>query len=129
MIQTRPILVIALLAAALGVAAPATAQEEGAGPPFETLVQLAGTLGEAHAIRALCSGDSDQTWRNYMQNLLDLEAADGGKRSALTSAFNRGYRSQSSRHSQCTAELNALEGQIAARGRALADAVAQSYLD
>jgi uncharacterized protein (TIGR02301 family) len=119
-----------VLLAGLG-ASPALAQEEGAttGPRLETLVDLAETLGEAHAIRALCNGDSDQTWRNYMQNMLDMEAAGGGqRRAALTGAFNRGYRVQSSQRKTCTPDLRQVEAQIAARGHAIADSIAKSYL-
>jgi uncharacterized protein (TIGR02301 family) len=115
----------------LGLAAsPAAAQEEAAsGPQLETLVELAETLGEAHAIRALCNGDADQTWRNYMQNLLDMEAAGGGgRRAALTGGFNRGYRAQSSQRKTCTPDLRQVEAQIAAHGHAIADAIAKSYL-
>ena len=34
---------------------------------------LAETLGQAHAVRSACNGDADQTWRNYMMNLLAIE--------------------------------------------------------
>lgn len=110
---------------------PAQAQEPApaTGPRLEMLVDLAETLGEAHAIRALCNGDSDQTWRNYMQNMLDIEASGGGqRRAALTGAFNRGYRTQSGRRKTCTADLKQVEARIAAHGEALAAAIARSYL-
>ena len=118
-----------VLFAGLG-AAPAQAQEETTtGPRLETLAELAETLGEAHAIRALCNGDTDQTWRNYMQSLLDMEAPGGGqRRAALTGAFNRGYRTQSSQRKSCTPDLRQVEAQIAAHGHAIADAIAKSYL-
>jgi uncharacterized protein (TIGR02301 family) len=124
-----------VLLSGLAAAAPALAQEEPAasgpanGPRLEMLVDLAQTLGEAHAIRALCNGDSDQTWRNYMQNMMDMEAPGGGqRRAALTGGFNRGYRSQSSQHKTCTPDLKQVEARIAARGHALSDAIAKSYL-
>ena len=97
--------------------------------PIEMLVDLAETLGEAHAIRSLCNGDQDQTWRNYMFSMLNMEGPTGSpRRSAMTSAFNRGFRTQSSRNRDCTPDLTSLEAQIAARGRALAESVAASYL-
>jgi uncharacterized protein (TIGR02301 family) len=122
-------LVAILLAGFAG--SPALAQEEPAasGPRIETLADLAEVLGEAHAIRALCNGDADQTWRNYMQNLLDMEAPGGGqRRAALTGAFNRGYRTQSSQRKTCTPDLKQVEAQIAARGHVIADSIAKSYL-
>jgi uncharacterized protein (TIGR02301 family) len=126
----RKVSLAAILLAGLA-GAPALAQEKGgaSGPRLETLADLAETLGEAHAIRALCNGDSDQTWRNYMQNMLDMEAPGGGQRRAvLTGAFNRGYRAQSSQRKTCTPDLKQVEAQIAARGHAIADAIAKSYL-
>jgi uncharacterized protein (TIGR02301 family) len=99
------------------------------GPPFETLLELAELLGRAHAIRSVCQGDADQTWRNYMFNMLAIEAPDSGPRkSQLTSAFNRGFRSQQGASRTCTPEMGREEAQIAARGRVLAEAVANSYL-
>ncbi|MEP7209822.1 MAG: TIGR02301 family protein [Alphaproteobacteria bacterium] len=128
--KARPILVLPLILLSGLAASPALAQEETAsGPRLESLVELAETLGEAHAIRALCNGDSDQTWRNYMQNLMDMEAPGGGqRRAALTSGFNRGYRTQSSQHKGCTPDLRQVEAQIAAHGHVIADAIAKSYL-
>jgi uncharacterized protein (TIGR02301 family) len=128
-------LVILSTAGALATAgAPAGAQEiapvaPGAtGPSLQTLLELSSTLGEAHAIRTLCNGDGDQTWRVYMQNLMELEAPSGPRKSQLTSAFNRGYRAQSSRRGTCTAEMRQVEAEIAQRGLALSEAAASSYL-
>jgi uncharacterized protein (TIGR02301 family) len=116
-----------ILATLAGAAAPAAAQSKNA--PLDTLVQLAETLGQAHALRSVCTGDGDQTWRNYMMNMLAMEAPSGPRRSPLTSAFNRGYRAQSARMKTCTASAPAEEAAIAARGRALAESVAQGYLN
>jgi uncharacterized protein (TIGR02301 family) len=97
--------------------------------PLGVLIDLSETLGEAHAIRSLCNGDQDQTWRDYMFRMLNMEGPTGSpRRSAMTSAFNRGFRTQSSRNRSCTPELAGLEAQIAARGRVLAESVAASYL-
>jgi uncharacterized protein (TIGR02301 family) len=111
-------------------AAPAFAQEvPDSGAPMENLLELAELLGRAHALRSACNGDSDQTWRNYMFNMLAIEAPESGPRkSQLTSAFNRGFRSQSGAARQCGAGVAQLEAQIAARGRVLAETIANSYL-
>jgi uncharacterized protein (TIGR02301 family) len=117
-------LTAALMLAAVS-AMPASAQDGR----YERLVELAAVLGEAHAIRTVCNGDNDQTWRNYMMSMIDLEAPTGPRKSSLTSAFNRGFRTQSGRTSSCTSDLVQVEAAIAARGRAIADAVAASYLE
>jgi uncharacterized protein (TIGR02301 family) len=122
----RTLLGAAFLAALLAGAAPARAQE---GPSLGTLTELADLLGRAHAIRSLCNGDADQTWRNYMFNMLAIEAPSGSpNKSSLTGAFNRGFRDQQARSGKCTADSPREEAQIAARGRALAETVAASYL-
>jgi uncharacterized protein (TIGR02301 family) len=121
-----------LLAAALLLASPlpAAAQEAtGKSAPIDVLSDLAETLGQAHAIRSLCNGDDDQTWRNYMFTMLNMEGPSGSpRRASMTSAFNRGFRAQQGSTKSCTPDMPKLEAQIAARGRALAETAANSYL-
>ncbi len=100
-----------------------------AGPSIAVLTELAAILGEAHAVRAACNGEGDQTWRNYMLDLIEFEAPGGARRSSLTSAFNRGYRAQRGRMDGCAANSSEVEAAIAARGRQLSDSIAQTYLD
>lgn len=121
---------LGVIACLLALPMPAAAQEPPIREaPLGILVDLSETLGEAHAIRSLCNGDQDQTWRDYMFRMLNMEGPSGSpRRSAMTSAFNRGFRNQSSRNTACTPDLPRLEAQIAARGRALAESVASSYL-
>jgi uncharacterized protein (TIGR02301 family) len=124
----RALSLAAMLFAATPQALPQEAPVEG-GAPIEYVSELAELLGRAHAIRSLCNGDSDQTWRNYMFNMLAIEAPDSGPRkSQLTSAFNRGFRSQSNSSRDCSSDMPAVEAQIATRGRELAEMIAASYL-
>lgn len=95
--------------------------------PIGLVVELAEVLGRAHAVRTVCNGDQDSTWRNYMLNLMTYEG--GGRRAHLTDAFNRGYRGQSRESSTCTAGMTAIEAGIARRGRELSEAIARSYLN
>jgi len=126
-----------ILAAAMAAfVTPAFAQdpelEEPAPPrnaPIEMVADLAETLGRAHAVRTLCNGDTDSTWRNYMLNLMSYEAPGGDRRASLTDAFNRGYRGQNRETSSCTAGMPAIEAAIARRGRELSDAIARTYLN
>jgi uncharacterized protein (TIGR02301 family) len=93
------------------------------------LADLAETLGRAHAVRTLCNGDTDSTWRNYMLNLMSYEAPGGDRRASLTDAFNRGYRGQNRETSSCTSGMPAIEAGIARRGRELSEAIARIYLN
>lgn len=130
------ILRLALLAAVLTFAAPAFAQEDdapepelpAASAPINLLADLAEVLGRAHAVRTLCNGDQDSTWRTYMLNLMAYEAGSGDRRAAMTDAFNRGYRGQNRETSSCTAATPAIEAGIARRGRELSDEIARGYL-
>ena len=129
----------ALLAAILAfAAAPALAQEQNpdqpqeeppaASAPINLLADLAEVLGRAHAVRTLCNGDQDSTWRSYMLNLMAYEAGSGDRRAAMTDAFNRGYRGQNRDTSTCTSGTPAIEASIARRGRELSDEIARGYL-
>jgi uncharacterized protein (TIGR02301 family) len=111
---------------------PAMAQEPEppiASAPIEMVAGLAEVLGRAHAVRTVCNGDTDSTWRNYMLNLMAIEAPSGSRRAALTDAFNRGYRGQSRETSACNDQMPTIEAGIARRGRELADSIARSYLN
>ncbi len=125
---------LALAAFIAAFTAPAFAQdpEEPVEPPREApigmVAELAETLGRAHAVRTLCNGDQDSTWRSYMLNLMAFEGG-GPRRAALTDAFNRGYRGQNRDSGSCTPGMTAVEAGIARRGRELSEAIARSYLN
>lgn len=110
---------------------PALAQDPVpvAQAPLELVSDLAEVLGRAHAVRTVCNGESDSTWRNYMLNLMAIEAPSGPRRATLTDSFNRGYRGQSRETSACTDQMPAVEAGIARRGRELSEAIARSYLN
>lgn len=140
MIVVRSLVVIgSLFASAIGV--PVSAQQspkivrpthiERVSPPprMDLLVQLSEILGEAHSIRSRCNGDGDQTWRNYMQEMMAIEVELGARRSMLTGAFNRGYRAQARENSACTADVAKTEAALAAMGREIAEEIARSYLE
>ena len=115
---------LVLLLCAL-IATPALAQDR---PPAERqiLVDLATVIGEAHALRQLCNGPSDQFWRTRMLGLLEAEAPDYGLSERLKVAFNTGFITQQQRHVACTAESRAAEREVSADGQALAKRLAPS---
>lgn len=111
--------------------APAFAQGRPAAAP-ETysarVVELSRVLGGAHYIRILCVGRGDQTWREAMTRLIDLEAPiPGAQRSAMVEAFNAGYRSEEERFPSCSPEAQAVEAELKGKGRRLSAALAAPH--
>ena len=90
---------------------------------------LANVLGRVHYVRTLCNGKSDQYWRNFMRDFLDLEATDSTRRSLFVKAFNYGYRFQSDQMERgCTTDTQIVEARLAKEGRVLAETIARGYL-
>lgn len=93
------------------------------------VVELASTLGSAHAVRLLCNGRDDQYWRVYMQELLSVEAPFQSRlRTSMVDAFNSGYRSTNQRHRVCDEAAVTAEKTFAQTGRQLADTLAAANL-
>ncbi len=81
----------ALLAfAVLSGPGPALAQDRS---PVErqSLLDLAFTLGESHALRQVCEGGGDQYWRSRMVRLTEVEKADQAFDAQLRDRFNTGF--------------------------------------
>lgn len=109
-------------------AAPAFAQQSAAATYGARVVELARVLGGAHYLRILCRGRGDQTWRDSMTKLIDLEApSPGAQRSAMVDAFNAGYRAEEERFPACSPEAEAVEDGLKAKGRRLTAALAAPH--
>jgi uncharacterized protein (TIGR02301 family) len=120
------------VAAALALFAdPAHAQAErpATGRSYaERVVELSRVLGGAHYIRVLCQGRGDQTWREAMTRLIDIEAPSAGaQRSAMVEAFNLGYRAEEERFPTCDAQAEAVETELKTKGRRLSAALAAPH--
>ena len=97
---------------------------------YSDAMALARILGRAHAIRVTCNGRSDQFWRLYMQEMLDLEAPNrGGLRDSMARAFNDAYSSEASRRTFCDAVTVEAEALFAADGKVLAERLARHYFN
>ncbi len=91
-------------------------------------VNLAGTLGGAHAARVTCNGRSDQYWRKYMQELLGLEAPNrDALHRAMVQAFNNAFSRERAIHTVCNQEAVDAEAVYANEGRRIADRLAEYY--
>ena len=111
-----------ILAVALASASPAPAAR--APEQRQTLVDLAYVLGEAHALRAVCQGEEDQSWRTRMTRMIEVEKPDTAFRRRLIDSFNAGFVSRQAATRACDEGAAAQERGVAARGRGLAQRLA-----
>ena len=119
----------ALAVALLAAGAPGTAQDYAVASPLDDLEGLARVIGGAHKIRQLCDSN-DQTWRDQMLALIDIEAlGDDRRQRGMIDAFNDGFRIQERQHSRCNADARRAESELATEGRRLAEALRDRYLN
>ncbi|HTI66987.1 MAG TPA: TIGR02301 family protein [Caulobacteraceae bacterium] len=90
----------------------------------QALVDLAYVLGEAHALRQVCSGLDDQAWRERMNRMMELEKPDDGLSRRLVDAFNAGFMTRHAEHPACDPGVAEAERATAQRGQALAGRLA-----
>ena len=104
----------------------AVSQSTANGPVYQDkLIDLAGVLGRIHSIRVLCNGQSDQYWRNYMRNLLELEAPSPGYlRSRMVDNFNSSYTEEQAAQGSCSVSATRAETTLSERGRQISDSLA-----
>ena len=110
---------LAFVVAAMILAGPAMAQDRSAAER-QMLLDLAHTIGEAHAIRQACEGPQDQFWRTRMMSLLEAEEADYALSERLRGAFNNGYLERQYAHPACNRLAREAEAEVSAKGQVLA---------
>ena len=129
---------IGLIVAAALLAAPAQGQDapsdiesrlEADMISMPNMVQaLSKNLGQLHYLRTLCFGATDQTWRQYAQNMMDIEAkGDAERRRKMIKSFNEGYYDQKARFSQCSDAVSTDAAALAENGRHLASMLGDPY--
>ena len=114
---------LSVLAALALWAAPVLAQPQGATPEpsyRDRLVQLSQVLGGAHYLRILCSGLSDQRWRETMRDVIRHEPHYAMQ---MVEGFNRGYREEEARFADCDDGAQAMEAELRGQGTRLAGAL------
>lgn len=114
-----------LVLAVLSGAGAALAQDRS---PTErqTLLDLAFTLGESHALRQVCEGAGDQYWRARMMRLVEVEKADQAFDTQLRDRFNTGFAAGQGQFTECGEGSLRAEQQAAVKGRTLAARLARS---
>lgn len=114
-----PALALALAVAGAAWSAPRDAETR------RLRLELARTLGEAHALKTVCR--PDQTlWRDRFVELLTVEKPDAPSAAALAQAFRDGFERTRARRPACSPQVFLDEGAAARRGRELADRLARA---
>jgi uncharacterized protein (TIGR02301 family) len=119
------LLAVAVLSGLMAGAGPALAQDR-APAERQTLLDLAFTLGESHALRQLCEGVGDQYWRSRMVRLTEVEKADQAFDAQLREKFNTGFAARQGEFPGCEDASRQAEQQVARKGQALSAKLAQS---
>lgn len=126
--MSRPFLIgvapVALLVFAFA-AVPVLAQERDAAER-QRLLDLAYTLGESHALRQVCQGETDQYWRSRMVRLTEVEQADQAFDAQMRERFNTGFASRRSEYPICDEASRKAEQQISRKGQSQAQKLSQS---
>ena len=114
-----------LVVAILSAGGSALAQDRG---PAErqTLLDLAFTLGESHALRQVCEGGDDQYWRSRMVRLTEVEKADQAFDAQLREKFNVGFAARQGEFPACDDASRQAEQAVARKGQALSAKLARS---
>lgn len=121
--MSRPFLIGVALAAF--VVMPVLAQERDA-KDRQRLLDLAYTLGESHALRQACQGESDQYWRSRMVRLTEVEQADQAFDAQMRERFNTGFASRRSEYPTCDDASRKAEQQVSRKGQSQAQKLSQS---
>jgi uncharacterized protein (TIGR02301 family) len=121
--MSRPFLIGVLLGAL--VVSPVLAQERAA-DERQRLLDLAYTLGESHALRQACQGETDQFWRSRMVRLTEVEQADQAFDAQMRERFNTGFASRRSEYPTCDDASRKAEQATARKGQALAQKLSRS---
>jgi uncharacterized protein (TIGR02301 family) len=121
------LLAVAVLSGFLAGAGPALAQDR-APAERQTLLDLAFTLGESHALRQVCEGGGDQYWRSRMVRLTEVEKADQAFDAQLRDKFNTGFAARQGEFPDCDDASRQAEQAVARKGQALSAKLSRSMV-
>lgn len=89
---------------------------------------MAMNLGQLHYLRTLCFTLTDQKWRNYASQMMDIESpGDSDRRENLVKAFNKGFHIEKDRHQACSQDVSLDVAALAENGRNLAGMLGDPY--
>lgn len=96
-------------------------------PYDDRLERLSEVVGSIHYLARICDNAPEKDWRTLMSELIDAETADSVRRARLTAAFNRGYRSFASVHTDCTTAARTAQARYRSEGATLASEIIARY--
>ncbi len=109
-------------------AAAGVTATEPATPYDARLQRLSEILGAVHYLRNLCADKTEDGWRDSMQKLIELEAAnEPERRERLTASFNRGYRAFAATYTACTGPAVVAEERYRNEGATLASEITARF--
>lgn len=89
---------------------------------------LSKNLGQMHYLRTICFGSSDQKWRDYATQMMNIETSgDSARRRQLIRAFNAGYYQEEGRHRQCSSQVSVDAAALAENGRHISSMLGDPY--
>lgn len=118
----------ALLAVVALCAGGSALAQDRAAAERQTLLDLAFTLGESHALRQVCEGGDDQYWRSRMVRLTEVEKADPAFDVQLRERFNAGFAARQGVFPGCDDASRQAEQLTALKGQALATKLSRSMV-
>lgn len=110
-----------------GVEATQQAPAQGGQQWYEQqLTDLAEVLGGSHYLGVLCHGRGYQRWRDAMRGVIQREPQ---LNDALVNAFNRGYREEEARYTDCDETAAQSEAELRARGVRISQALSARHAE
>jgi uncharacterized protein (TIGR02301 family) len=85
----------------------------------QNLLDLAEIMGSMHYLQRLCGNPYDQTWRDRMIDLMDVNEARGARRARLVSRFNKGHDENRQWYDRCSRAARFKIEQTSLRGEDL----------
>lgn len=92
----------------------------------QQLGELAEVLGGSHYLGVLCHGRGYQRWRDAMRGVIQREPQ---LNNMLVEAFNRGYREEEARYTDCDETAAQSEAELRARGVRISQALSARHAE
>ena len=93
----------------------------------DKMLRLAEILGSMHYLRELCGAKEEMKWREQMEIMLASEDPTEKRKAELIGRFNRGFRTFSEIHAECTSTAMEAANLYLRQGTKLAGEIPNRY--